>query len=110
MSSLVTKLCTLVAGAVIALQWVVVGGFVSSAYVWWVKAQDPSVTAGVRTTTIWSLGALVAVGYSLWAYDRLYRSGTSFRFVALAVATAGLAGFLVFAGLFAFGILAFVDR
>jgi hypothetical protein len=104
------QLGVVIAAALIALQWLAVGSFVSHAYVWWAKAGDPLVTAGVRTTSLWSLASLLAVVYSLWAYDRLYRSGAPSRFAPLLVAIAGLAGFLVFAALFGFGILTFVDR
>jgi hypothetical protein len=107
---LAIKIGVLVAAALITVQWLAVATFVSGAYVWWAKANDPFVTAGVKTTTIWSVASLVAIGYSLWAYDRLCRAAALFRFVPLLVATAGLAGFLVFVGLFGFGILSFVDR
>src|SRR5262245_37561811 len=110
MSPLVVRLGTLVSLAIVGLQWLIVAGFVSHSFAWWVKADAPTITAGTSTTAIWASGVILALAYSSWAYDRLSREKAAFRYVALVSSLAGSAGFLVFAGMAASGLLQLVNR
>lgn len=95
---------------IVAAQWLIVGQFVSHSYTWWLKADEPRIDAGITATIVWSSASLAAVGFSVWAYDRLHREKTLARFVPLVTSVAGLAGFLVFWGMVSIGLLFLVRR
>ena len=99
-----------VAFFVVALQWLVVAGFVSHSYMWFLKANDPIVTAGIIGTVIFSIGSILAIAFSLWAYGKLYQQGSNLMYLSQLLGLAGLAGLLVFFGLASVGYVLFVHR
>ncbi len=95
---------------VVALQWLVVAGFVSHSYMWFLKANDPIVTAGIIGTVLFSVGSILAIAFSLWAYGKLYQQGSNLMYLSQLLGLAGLAGLLVFFGLASVGYVLFVHR
>lgn len=95
---------------VVALQWLVVAGFVSHSYMWFLKANDPIVTAGVVGTILFSAGSVFAIAFSLWAHGELHQQGSNLKYLSQLLGLAGLAGLLVFFGLASVGYVLFVHR
>jgi hypothetical protein len=95
---------------VIALQWLVVMGFVEHSYAWWLKADDPVIDAGISGTIIFSIGSIAAVGFLLWVHDQLYNQKSHLKYLAQLLAIAGLSGLLVFFGMVFIGYILLVHR
>jgi hypothetical protein len=95
---------------VITLEWLLVRGFVEHSYTWWLKADAPVIDAGIAGTILFSIGSMAAVGFSLWAHDRLYIQKSNLKYVAQFLAMAGLSGLLVFFGMVFIGYVLLVNR
>jgi hypothetical protein len=95
---------------VVALEWLLVRSFVEHSYTWWIKADAPSIDAGIIGTVLFSIGSALAIGFSLWAHDQLYKQKSYLKFVAQFIAMAGLAGLLVFFGMVYLGYVLLVYR
>jgi hypothetical protein len=95
---------------IVALECVLVRSFVEHSYTWWLKADAPTIDAGIIGTALFSIGSLLAIGFSLWAHDQLYSQKSPLRFVAQFIAVAGLAGLLVFFGMVYIGYVLLVYR
>jgi hypothetical protein len=104
------RLGVLVAALVVGAQWLVVGSFISQGYTTWVKEHDPITTVGLQTTAVLSVASLLAVVFSIWAYDHLHRQRAATRFGALTVALTGLSGLLVFWGTIGAGLVHVISR
>jgi hypothetical protein len=101
---------TVVSLLVVALQWLVVMGFISHSYTWWLKADDPVITAGFFGTILFSIGSALAVAFSLWSFDQLYKEKAPLKFLSLFTSIAGLSGLLVYFGMVVFGYVVIVHR
>ncbi|KFB66869.1 hypothetical protein [Candidatus Accumulibacter vicinus] len=95
---------------IVALQWLIVTGFVQHSYTWWLKASDPVVTAGIAGTVVFTIGSLLSVGFSLWAHGQLYEQKSRLKYVAQLLGLAGLSGLLVFFGMVFIGYVLLVHR
>lgn len=95
---------------VVAFQWLIVMSFVGHSYTWWLKASDPVVTAGIAGTIIFTIGSLLAVGFSLWAHGQFYEQQSRLRYVAQLLGLAGLSGLLVFFSMVLIGYVLLVHR
>lgn len=84
--------------------------FVEHSYTWWLKAGDPTIDAGIAGTVLFSIGSMLAVGFSLWAHDKLYNQKSRLKYVAQLLATAGLSGLLVFFGMVFIGYVLLAHR
>jgi len=105
-----TRLGLLVALLIVVVQWLVVAGFVSHSYTWWLKVERGTVTAGYALTIVFSIASAFAVAYSLWAHDLFLRMNSMWRFLSMLVGLGGLAGLLVFAGMIQIGHVVLVNR
>lgn len=95
---------------VVVLQWLIVMGFVEHSYTWWLKASDPVVTAGIAGTVVFTIGSLLAMGFSLWAHGQLHEQKSCLEYVAQLLGLAGLSGLLVFFGMVSIGYVLLVHR
>lgn len=95
---------------IVAFQWLIVMSFVEHSYTWWLKAGDPIINAGIVGTVLFSLGSMMAVGFSLWAHDKFCNEKSRLRYVAQLLALAGLSGLLVFFGMVFIGYVLLVHR
>lgn len=95
---------------VIAIQWLVVSGFISHSYAWWMKASDPQITAGISGTVAMFAAAAAAIVYTLWQYVRIPPTQVWRRVGVLLMALAGLTGQLVYFGMASAGIVVRVHR
>lgn len=95
---------------VVALQWLIVMGFVQHSYSWYLKANDPVLTAGIAGAVVFTIGSLSAVGFSLWAHGQLYEQKSRLKYVAQLLGLAGLSGLLVFFGMVFIGYVLLVQR
>lgn len=107
MKLFITTIITLL---ITALQWLIIGGFVSHSYMWLLKANAPTIDAGITMTALWSIVTIVSFGYSCWAYDKLHQDKSKLRFAALLSAQLGLSGLLVFWGMVSVGLITMVNR
>lgn len=110
MKHVVIKAGLAAAFLVIALQWLIVIGFIAHSYTWWLKVHDPMVTAGVIGTVLFSAGSAVAVLFTLWAHGRLHDQRSRFSYLAQLLGLAGLSGLLIFFGMASLGYVEFVQR
>ena len=95
---------------IVAFQWLIVLGFVAHSYTWWLKANDPVVTAGIAGTVLFAVGSSAVIAYSLWVHKQLYERKSRLQYVAQLLAMAGLSGLLVFFGMVAVGYVLLVHR
>jgi hypothetical protein len=95
---------------IVAFEWCVLIGFVEHAFLWWLKASEPVVTAGIAGTVVFTLGSLLAVGFSWWAYERQHKHKSWLQYVAKLLALAGLSGLGIFFGMVFFGYVVLVHR
>lgn len=77
---------------------------------WFLKANAPTIDAGITMTALWSIVTLVSLGYSCWAYDKLLSEKSKLRFAALVSVQLGLSGLLVFWGMVSVGLIVMVHR
>jgi len=94
----------------VALQWLVVIGFVAHSYTFWLKAGDPALTAGIAGTAVFTIGSLLTVVFSLWAHGQFCEQKSRLKYVAQLLGIAGLAGLLVFFGMVSVGYVLLVNR
>lgn len=104
------RIATFATLLITALQWVVIGGFVSHSYMWLLKADAPVIDAGIAMTAVWAAVTTTAFIFSCWAYDKLHRANSKLRFPALLSALFGLSGLLVFWGMVSVGLIFLVHR
>jgi hypothetical protein len=95
---------------VISLQWLAVISFVGHSYTWWLKAGNPVITVSIVTTILFSIGSALAVGFALWAYERLYNQRSRLKYIAQFLEVAGLSGLLVFSGMISRGYVELINR
>ena len=95
---------------VVALQWLVVMGFIAHSYTWWLKVHDPVITAGIAGTGMFSVGSVLAVVFSLWAHKQLYEQKSRLQYIAQLLGLAGLSGLLVFFGMVSVGYVLLLQR
>lgn len=95
---------------IVTFQWLIVMGFVEHSYTWWLKAGDRVIDAGIAGTVLLSIGSILAVGFSLWAHDKLYDAKSRLKYVAQLLALMGLSGLLVFFGMIFIGYVLLVHR
>lgn len=104
------RISTIITLLIATLQWLIIGGFVSHSYMWLLKADAPTIDAGITMTALWSIVTLVSLGYSFWAYDKLLIEKSKLRFAAILSAQLAVSGLLVFWGMVSIGLIVMVHR
>lgn len=104
------RISTIITLLIATLQWLNIGGFVSHSYMWLLKADAPTIDAGIALTAFWSIVTLISFGYSCWAYDQLLKEKSKQRFAALVSAQLCISGLLVFWGMVSVGLIVMVHR
>ncbi len=95
---------------IVVLQWLIVTGFVAHSYTWWLKANDPVVTAGIAGAALFTIGSSAVVAFSLWAHRRFLEQKSRLQYLAQLLGMATLSGLLVFFGLVGVGYVLLVQR
>lgn len=98
------------AAAVVTIQWLLVGGFVAHSYMWWMKANDYVITAGVSGTVLMLVLTTASVIYAATFYVKAAPNDTKSRVAALLTVCTGLTGQLVFWGMALSGVTILVHR
>ena len=104
------KIALSLSAAIVVVQWLIVGGFIAHSYMWWMKANDFQITAGVIGTIAMAMFAAMAIVYSAYSYVTAQQSATWVRVTSLLVLFAGLVGQLVFWGMALSGTTVLVHR
>ena len=104
------KVVLSISAAVVIVQWLIVGGFIAHSYMWWMKANDFQITAGVGGTIAMAVFVAAAIVYSAYSYVTAPQSAILVRVASLLVLCAGLMGQLVFWGMALSGVTILVHR
>lgn len=104
------KIALSLSAAIVITQWLIVGGFISHSYMWWMKANDAQITAGVAGTIAMTMFAAAAIFYSAYSYVTAQPSAIWLRVVSLLVLCVGLIGQLIFWGMALSGVAVLVHR
>lgn len=104
------KFALSLSAAIVIVQWLVVGGFIAHSYMWWMKANDYQITAGVSGTVAMAVFVAMAIVYSAHSYVTTSQNAIWVRVASLLILCTGLIGQLVFWGMALSGVIILVHR
>jgi len=105
-----TKIGLVLAGIVIAIQWLIVVSFMDHSSSSWLKEGNRVVTASIRGTIFFTICSGLAILFLAKMNDRFHQARSALRYLSQILMLMGLAGVLVFWGMIFSAIVLLVNR